>query len=365
MAPPSRRPPAALTEALLAEGRRFDFFQAVRLIERLIPAGGDKDRRPSPVGGDEEPGREAVRFRAAQSSSFAASAIADLRARPGKDRGGKAPPRLEMIVSFLGLTGPSGVLPHHYTRLLIDRAREKDFMLQDFLDLFNHRVISLFFRAWEKYRFPPTYERSRVARQGGEDPFTGGLYALAGLGTAGLRGVLDVADQSFLYYGGLLAGSRRPALSLGRLLSDYLGLPVIVLQFQGRWLSISREDRTMLSSSAAGGANHRLGRTAVLGEEFWDVQSKFRLRVGPLTLEEYSSFLPSGDAFRPLCQLARFYAGAELDFDVQLALEAAETPELRLGSARPVEPRLGWNTWLVSAPRTEGVREALFEARES
>jgi type VI secretion system protein ImpH len=365
MAPPSRRPAAPLSQDLLAEARRYDFFQAVRLIERLFPAEGEKDLRPRPVGGDEEPAREAVRFRAAQSSSFAPSAISDLRVKPVKDRRARPRPHLEMLVSFLGLTGPSGVLPHHYTRLLIDRAREKDFMLQDFLDLFNHRLISLFFRAWEKYRYPPAYERSRIARPKGEDPFTGGLYALAGLGTGGLRGVLDVADQSFLYYGGLLAGSRRPALTLGRLLSDYLSLPVSVIQFQGRWLSISKEDRTVVSTSAARAANHCLGRTAVLGEEFWDVRSKFRLRVGPLSLAEYSSFLPSGDAFRPLCQLARFYAGAELDFDVQLTLKAAETPELRLGSSGEIEPRLGWNTWLVSVPRAEGVREALFEAKET
>ncbi len=365
MAAPSRRSDAPLSEGLLGEACRFDFFQAVRLIHRLFPPPGAKDPRSGRVGEDEEPARESVRFRAVQSSSFPSSGVLGLRPRAERRPGGRPRMGLEMLVSFLGLTGPSGVLPHHYTRLLIDRAREKDFSLQDFLDLFNHRLISFFFRAWEKYRFAPAYERAGLEDRGGEDLFTRSLYCLTGLGTGGLRGRLEVADQSFLYYGGLLAGSRRPALALGRLLSDYLDLPVEVLQFQGRWLPIDRPDRTGLSSSVAPRWNHRLGRTAVLGEQSWDIESKFRLRVGPLSFEEYRRFLPSGDGFRPLGELTRFYAGPELDFDVLLTLRAEETPPLRLASSEGFEPRLGWTTWLTSRPLEEGTREGLFQFKEA
>ena len=106
----------------------------------------------------------------------------------------------------MGLTGPSGVLPEHYTRLLIERLRAKDYTLRDFLDLFNHRVISLFYRAWEKYRFQFVYEQVKLGAVGDEteDFFTKCLYCLVGMGTGGLRGRQKIDDETFLYYGGHL-----------------------------------------------------------------------------------------------------------------------------------------------------------------
>ena len=163
---------AGLIEALRREPYRFDFFQAVRLLEHL---GGR-----APVGRDAAPDEEAVRFRALPALRFPAAEISRLSQTPD------GPP--EMVVSFLGLTGPSGVLPQHYTTLLLSRIRGKDYSLRDFLDLFNHRITSLFHRAWEKYRLPFSYERSRQdGKEEGADPITTCLYARAARPTVDRR----------------------------------------------------------------------------------------------------------------------------------------------------------------------------------
>jgi type VI secretion system protein ImpH len=262
-----------------------------------------------------------------------------------------------MTVAFMGLTGPLGVLPRHYTELLLERMRRKEQPLRDFLDLFNHRLISLFYRAWEKYRFPVAYERAALQHQE-DDRFTLYLFDLMGMGTKGLRGRLEVDDAALLFYTGLLAQHPRSASALAGLLQDYFGVPVAVSQFVGQWLRLSAESRSRLGAGAA--YNNALGVSAVAGERVWDQQAKFRVRVGPLTFAEFCQFLPGGSALRQLVQLSRFFAGLACDFDVQLILKAAEVPRCRLG--KPGEPaaRLGWSAWLKTQEFTHDAEEAVF-----
>ena len=187
MAPESRHESASVSERLLREPYRFDFFQAVRLLERLE---AEQGRSCYPVGHDRLPAQEAVRLRALPGLSFPAGEISQIRPRDTQGNDNLPP---EMIVTFMGLTGPAGVLPQHYTTLLLQRLRSRDTTLRDFLDLFNHRMLSLFYRAWEKYRFPLAYERSRLDKGGtinqetpaDSDLFGQGLYALVGLGLPG------------------------------------------------------------------------------------------------------------------------------------------------------------------------------------
>ncbi|RMF83908.1 MAG: type VI secretion system baseplate subunit TssG, partial [Nitrospinota bacterium] len=152
MATQGRRTDPPLEDLLFAEGYRFSFFQAVRLLEHLYP-------HRQPVGQDAQPSHEVVRFRTHLSLGFPASEIHEIT--PPTDEEQPA----QMTVTFMGLTGPSGVLPRHYTEFLLERVRRKDYTLHDFLDLFNHRLLSLFYRAWEKYRFPISYERTVLQHQ--------------------------------------------------------------------------------------------------------------------------------------------------------------------------------------------------------
>jgi type VI secretion system protein ImpH len=337
-----------LDDVLFEEGYRFDFFQAVRVLERLYP-----ERQP--VGRDAPPSSEAVRFRSHLSLSFPPSAIYEIaRAEEGD---GPA----QMTVAFMGLTGLLGVLPRHYTELLLERMRRKDEGLRDFLDLFNHRLISFFYRAWEKYRFPIAYERA-VSKGDGEDRFTRHLFDLIGLGTKGLRGRLEVEDEPLIFYAGLLAQHPRSASALEGLLTDYFEVPVTVTQFIGQWLPLSEANRSRLGW---GEVNNALGVNAVAGSRVWDQQANFRLRLGPLTFAQFCQFLPSGDGFRTLGAITRFSAGEECDFDVQLNLRAAEVPRCRLGGNGEHAVRLGWSAWLKSQEFTSDADDAIFAGRLS
>src|SRR3546814_317000 len=120
----------------MAQPERYGFFQAAR---RLFRTHGLTDLRAG--------GREAVRFGVIDSLSFPPGEITALQPAPEQ-----VDAELRMTVAFLGLTGPSGVLPHHYTRWLIARARARDPGPRDFLELFNHRLLLLFWHAWRKHR---------------------------------------------------------------------------------------------------------------------------------------------------------------------------------------------------------------------
>lgn len=331
MATESRRTSNSLAAVLFDEPYRFDFFQAVRLLERIYP-----ERRS--VGRVSEPAREVARFRTRVSLAFPPSQIHQLTS----DSSGDEERPAQMMVAFMGLTGPQGVLPNHYTELLIDRVRYKDTALWDFLDIFNHRAISLFYRAWEKHRFPVAYER------GENDRFTEYLFDLIGMGTHGLRGRMSFPDQALLFYGGLFAQRPHSAGAIEAILGDYLGEPVKVEQFAGQWLKLDDSSLTRL-----GTANSELGISTVSGERVWDTQSKFRLRFGPLTFTKFSAMLPVGSAFKPAADFARLLAGLEFDFDAQLILKKEEVPACILTTHAKRRPMLGWTTWLKTRAFTE------------
>lgn len=323
MATQSRRTDPPLTQQLFDEPYRFRFFQAVRLLERAYAA-------RKPVGQDADVNQEVVRFRTRQSFSFPSSEIHELTLDPEPD--GKPP---EMMVAFMGLTGPLGVLPHQYTELLMERARYQDTAPWSFFDIFNHRLISLFYRVWEKYHFPIAYERT------GEDNFTAYLFDLIGMGTNHLRGRLNFKDQALLFYGGLIAQRPHSATAIGAIVRDYFGVPASVVQYPGEWLQLG-DNVTCL-----GMANSQLGGTTIAGTRVWSDQSKFRMRVGPMTLKDFRRFLPVGNAYRPVNEVLRLLSGLEFEFDVQLVLQRDEVPFSILGD--PIGPRLGWTSWLKTA----------------
>ena len=320
---------SALQEALEEEPFRFQFFQAVRLLERLAP------ERHS-VGRFFHPSSEVVRFTARPSLSFPASEVHSIDFPENK------PPR--MMVNFMGLTGPQGVLPLCYTELILSRLQNRDTALSEFFDIFNHRIISLFYQAWEKYHFTVAYERD------GQDQISRHLLDLVGLGTTGLQKRLEpeIRDDALLYYSGLLAQRPASAVGLEQLLSDYFEVPVEIEQFCGIWRKLDRASQTCLEEGNR--LYETLGLGAVVGDEVWDQQSIVRLRIGPLSLELYLEFLPTGAAHKPLQSLVRLYSVDEKDFEVLLMLKRDETPSAELGGLGMTAPQLGWVTWMKSVP---------------
>jgi type VI secretion system protein ImpH len=322
---PAPQPHFAEIERLLREHPgRFDFFQAVRLMLRLS-AGG------KPVGHFVNPQDEAVRFGALPSLSFPPSNIQNIY------WSGEAP---RMMVTFMGLTGPAGVLPRCYSSYLLSRVSERDHTLSDFLDLFNHRFISLFYRAWEKYRFGVVYERDGV------DRVSRYLTCIVGLGTTGLQDRLGIPDERLLFYTGILSLQARSASALKQLLEDYFDVPVEVEQFVGVWRQLDPGDQCAFLDGES--YSEQLGVAAVAGDAVWDQQSRIRLKLGPLSQERYLSFLPEGNAWSPLRELTRFFCGPDLEVEVQLILKQKDVPRFDLGKDDLTAPRLGWFSWIRS-----------------
>lgn len=330
---PARGPKAAdlnetsLERTLQEEPCSFDFFQAVTLLQRLHP-----DRQG--VGRFSQPREEAVHFSVNDSLAFPASQVQQLEAEPGQPS--------EMQVNFFGLTGPMGILPYCYTEMIRERGRSKDRSLPEFLDIFNHRMISFFYRAWEKYRFPVTYGL------GEGDLFTHHLLDLIGLGTPGLQERQAVPDEALLHYAGLLGMQSRSASALEGILSDYFGVPVEVEQFAGAWYRLGPDTQCRMDDRES--PSQQLGVGAVVGDEIWDQQSRVRIRIGPMPLEKYREFLPDGSAYEPLRAIARFFSNDEFDFEAQLILKSEDVPRCELGLGEDSAPRLGWVAWLKSAP---------------
>ena len=346
-----------LIDQLLSEPYRFDFFQAVRLLEHAARESGDTAHKA--VGSDYEPGQEVVRFRAMPSLTFPSGSIAEVERDEEESR------PIEMTVSFMGLTGPAGVLPTHYTSALIERAhaRYKDRSMLEFFDLFNHRTISLFYRAWEKYRFPYAYERNHLLEHNDEgDLFTFCLYSLCGLGADGLRNRQSFNDELILFYGGHFAHRPRSAIGLKQLLNDHLNCDVDIIEFCGQWLYLDEDNQSMMPSRRhPDGRNLSLGESTVVGSRVWDVQSRFRLRLGPLTRDEFDRFIPGSPDLTRVSELVRLYVGPEFDFDIQLVLRKEDVPSVSLGGGS----RLGWDTWMQSDEPESDVDDAVFRVERN
>ncbi len=351
MATESGRPPASLIEALKASPERFDFVQAVRILERAA-AGHAADPRfaeAGRVGFDADPKNEIMFLRSVLDLAFPTTEVARLD---------DSKPKPELVVAVMGLNGPSGVLPGHYSQLVLEGMRNKSSALRDFFDMFNHRALSLFARAMEKYRLTLGFERAGHA---GEDAITSALFALIGMHDEAFRRRLKVPDATLVFYAGHFSNGTRSAGALKQILSDYFDRPVSIVQFQGRWVSLPEGEQTCLGGSRAiPGRYSQLGVNAVLGSKIWDVQGSFRVRLGPLDYDQFFGFMPNGQAMGELVAVTRSYAGPALSFDVQLTLRAAEIPPLRLTEDDHMGPRLGWNTWLPKEGPREDASDAIF-----
>jgi type VI secretion system protein ImpH len=310
-----------LRDRLFKEFYSFSFFMAVHLLERLLP-----DKKP--LGRTLDPGEEAVRFFVKPGLTFPPSDITNLK------RENEEGP-VDMGVTFMGLIGQSGVLPYWYNELAAERIRRKDFSLTSFLDIFHHRLISLFYLAWKRYRFPLSY------LSGARDKFSGYLLSLLGLGTQGITGRLGLPEESLIFYSGLLSRHVPSAVAIEAAVEYFSGTHAEVHQFVDRLIPIDSEDRSRLGEN-----NSRLGLNAVCGSFAWENQTKFRIDLGPMSYRYFMRFLPTGDMHRPIFSLVRYMVGIEYEFEIRLILKREEVPLCTVGMETPAPPRLGWSTWI-------------------
>jgi type VI secretion system protein ImpH len=350
MAAAGRGSGASVAEQLRSEPERFELLQAVRLLERaaVVAARDPRFEAPGLLGFAHDPRTEVVSLRAAMELAFPVAEIAAL------DDTGHKP---ELSVTHMGLHGVSGVLPGFYSQILLDAQRDKNLAPRDFFDILNHRALSLFLRAAQKYRLPLACELDQGTES---NTFLAALRSVVGLGLPSLKDRQPVSDDALVYYSGHFSRSVPTAGALQQILSEYFDRPVKVQQFQGRWVTWPEPEQTRLGDPAAyatTGAYATLGTDAVLGSRVWDVQGSFRIVLGPLDYEQFCGFLPDGEQMVELSALARSYVGAVLSFDVQLILQGPRVPPLQLGS----DARLGWNTWLPTDSPRGDANDAIFE----
>lgn len=317
---------ARLERTLEAHGTEFEFVQVLRILKRMYP-----DR--AAVGGWDNPADEVARFSVPPTLAFPSSQVARLTLPLPGD-----PVPAKLAVRFFGLTGPQGVLPHVYTEHAGARSRARDNAFRDFLDLFHHRSLSLFYRAWESTRTAIASER------GAEDRLRRHLLDIAGAGTDALRRQRDVPEAVIAAYAGLLALRSRPAAGMVQLIAGTFHVKVSIEQFVGEWRPVRDQGQVRLDDD---GLDGQLG-AAVIGNAVYDPHARVRLRLGPLSRRQFDDFLPGGRFHEDLCRLARLYADDQVGVEAQLVLARDEVPGASLGVTDA--PRLGFGSWLRARP---------------
>ncbi len=318
------RAEASLEKSLAAHPEDFDFYQAVRRLENKAPT---KAR----VGYAYHVDEDVVCFQQKARLAFSPASIASFHSS-----GDDFPPK--MAVNFLGLTVPNGPMPLSFSEFVLDREiHEKDTTHNAFLNLFQNRIVALYYRSWAAAQITVNYERDK------RGSFSKYVASLIGIGNDALLRRDAIEDDAKRFYAGWLACHAKNAEGLSSLLSAHFGLQTVIEEFVGQWVRIPEDCRCYLGRSRDTGT---LGLNAVIGERFWDRQQKFRIRMGPMDLADYLSMLPSGGKLVQLVDWVRNYIGQELDWDACLALRRQETPRIQLGAMG----HLGWSAWL----RTEG-----------
>jgi type VI secretion system protein ImpH len=325
----------------------FDFFRAIRLLEARHPT-------LTRVGTSFDPREDPIRFGQTPSHAFAPSALEAFRkgqnGRPGK-----------MLVRFFGLFGPNGPLPSHITEYAHERQLQAhDNTFVEFCNVFHHRLLSLFYRAWAVNQKSVDFDRAgQISEQFSRtENWTGPRFplyigSLFGLGMQSVRHRDEVSDWAKLFYSGRLTCQTRNAEGLGAIVQDYFGMPTQIQTFMGQWLELPPTSICKIGDSPASGS---LGVTTIVGSRFWDCQLKFRIRLGPMSFSQLQRLLPIGKSFRQLRCWVMNYVAEEFFWDMQLVLKAAEVPEISLGQAG----LLGWTSWLKSVPFTRDADDVVL-----
>lgn len=320
MADSAGRADHPLKTALQKEGFRFSFFQAVRLLQQVRP-------EAPRIGFQGPPAQESVRLRPSLNLGFATSDVASIKEVPGPN----GTSRYEITTNFLSLYGSVSPLPIYYTEDLL--AQEDDSLQREFLDLFHHRLLSFFYRAWEKYRFAIQFSG------GTDDYYSRRLLALLGIDPETRSPDSPVPAFRYLGLAGLLTQIPHSAESLRALLGDYFGdIPVRVESCVGRNIPIPADQLNRL-----GLENCSLGKNLSLGERVYDRACTFRVALGPLELEDFLSFLPPGKGTAQLHELVDHFNGDGLDYEVEISIRREAIPPLQLSGRTAL---LGWSTWL-------------------
>ncbi|MDN2712308.1 type VI secretion system baseplate subunit TssG [Janthinobacterium sp. SUN118] len=349
-----RRFEPSVIERLFAQPYRFQYFQAVRLLELWLRRNGMPH---------EGAVANFLRFQNSVSLDFAPSQIEALRPEPrglATDAGALGAALrsaqlkyVRITPAFMGFLGVAGALPAHYTeRIASHQFESRDEGPRAFLDTFSNRALALFYEAWRKYRLELKYQLD------GKDQFLPLLLSLAGLGHASLRERLSgdgVLDESVGFFAAAMRHRPPSAVMMGQVLSEYFGQRVTVSQFIGCWYDVPREQQSTLGAN-----NAVLGATALVGGRVWQRDLRMRLTIGPLARAHFDAFLPGGAAARALEKMLAMFTSLCLEYEVQLVLRASDVQGVRLDEPRG-GGRLGWDSFLITGGEAQDRADVRYE----
>ncbi|PID43886.1 MAG: type VI secretion system baseplate subunit TssG [Gammaproteobacteria bacterium] len=368
MATKSRRNRINLKDRMVCEPWRFDFFQLVRLIETdLLRSNRDN---PQCLGDPGAPGRDPVRFRVNPNLIFGAGPVSEVSLSGTGDEAdqdasshnvssrnvssheaGERHGQWLLTTNMMGLNGASGVLPFHYSELILARHREKDHALEAFLDQFNHRTISLFYKAWKKYRPMANFQSAQVSQSRYLNDWYGEVVkALSGM--SGLPGSFHTHGGAWMNYPGAIAHRRCNEYTLKTAIYHQFGLRVRIHQFKGKWRRLSPDVVTRMAGAMTLGMNNRLGQNAILGSRCWVLQNLFEVEIEDFSEQDFVEFAPGTRKLSALYDFIKQRAGIEMDFDLSLMVREDRLRPTRLGCRDP-QFQLGWNTSLYKADPTD------------
>lgn len=316
-----------LIEELLANPQRFDLVQAMAILERHAGA-------VVPLGVGMDPELEGLRIEQDAGLAFPASDVSAVsRGRDGR------PVLRQPVIGVAGLGGP---LPQAFTEAMLERLHRRDPTMAAFLDIFNHRLASIFYRIRRS-----TLPLLNASPEGSS--IASALRSFVGLGTPGLPGRLpDVPDRMVLGFAGIFADRRRSAASLETVLSGTFRVPVKVRSFEGRWLRLEPRERTALGRGGRD-ESRRLGGGAVLGSRVWDQHAAYVVQFSFDALPAFLDALPSGRHHRTIASMCRFHSDGVAEPVMEMRLAAKAVPELKVSTREG--QRLGWTSWLIGKGR--------------
>ena len=336
MATKSRRHLPTLKEVLTEQPYTFEFHQAVKLVEALYD-------HEVPLGEEVSPEKEALILKSRVYLSAPPSDIYDINLSPDNDDY-----RTTMQVNFYGLAGLQGPLPTPYTELILERLKSQDTASRDFLDLFNHRFMSLLHRIRKKYWVGLDNRRAH------ETPLGKSLLAFNGMSSC-LMQPRTISPADLIYYSGLYWQHPRSAAGLKQILSHYFDVSVSIKSHQGQWNDLAPDQWTHLGTPPQG-QNNILGKNTVLGTKAWGIEQGLRIILGPLSFNQFEQFLKIGTAFPKVLEMTRFYLPEGFHFTLQLIVKGKDVTPTKLDG----KSHLGWTTWLISKPKTEDDNQVIL-----
>ncbi|MGF1702384.1 type VI secretion system baseplate subunit TssG [Photobacterium makurazakiensis] len=314
-------------EQLIHKIDKDDFYRSTFTIQQSVKNAVDYGE----LGTDTLPANEYIRFKVSQHLGFPGNAVESV----GEITDGHGNKKIELYVNFMGLTGASGALPLHYTELIMQRNRLKDEAISEFFDLFNHRLISLNYRAWEKYQFSIQHAHCLNGKETSMD--------------SALRSLTGANQYLNVFFGGLFAKSIRNTQSLRQILMRISGCNIEIREFIGRWMQLDRSEQTQLGSGIQPEGKHaQLGVSSILGQKVWDISSAIEIDIQANDSDKALAVMGNGQLLLTLKQVARNFVPPSIDVNWCLTTTCRNIPVMKLSK---IGPSLGRGGALMSGSK--------------